>query len=83
MALTKEDLSRMKLPLSDDDYLMLHEGLRALRVSLRREFPDLWVAYNKKMAWIYDQRHPGNNLSWDEIPWEPPLTEEEKARLAK
>ena len=78
MALTKEDLLKIKLPLSDEDYMMLHDELETSPLLLESVSQELDDAYDRKMWEIFDQVFPGNNAGVDEVMWFPPQTEKYK-----
>lgn len=68
MVLTKEDLLKIKLPLSDETYKKLaiaRENNSITPPSLVSR--ELSQAFNKKKAEIYDQVYPGNKLWYDEM----------------
>ena len=58
MALTKEDLDKIKLPLSDEDYKMLREeDARTCYKVWQLASPELREAFNKKEAErVYDNK---------------------------
>ena len=65
MALTKEDLDNIKLPLSDEDYQMLRrEDARSCYKIWKFASPELREAFNKKeVERTYDIRHKKGCLS--------------------
>ncbi len=74
-----DDLHQMSLPLSDEDYKTLYEITRDTHLPLMRISMKLWRAFREKSADIHDLRYPNNGC--EEIPVEPPLTEEEKVKF--
>ncbi len=50
--LTKEELQNIKLPLSDDDYMLISKHYPATLTIFIRPFADLYEAYMKKMCSI-------------------------------
>lgn len=60
MALTKEDLDNIKLPLSDEDYQMLRrEDAKSCYKIWQLASPELREAFNKREAErVDDNRHP-------------------------
>lgn len=73
--LTKEELQDIKLPLSDDDYVMMHDYMVKENLELRLVSKELEEEYNLKMWTIYLQLFPGDNPDWNNLPWFPPQTE--------
>lgn len=59
--LTKEELQDIKLPLSDDDYVMMHDYMVKENLELRLVSKELEEEYNLKMWTIYLQLFPGDN----------------------
>lgn len=76
--LTKEELQNIKLPLSDDDYVMIHEYTVKEKLELRLVSEELEEAYDLMMGTIYLQLFPDANLDMKDLPWFPPQTEEYK-----
>lgn len=76
--LTKEDLEKIQLPLSDEDYLMLHEEgekdpniWRICPMKLFDAYDDLSVKY-------FDLTYPNNQVSAEDTFWVPPIHPEKK-----
>lgn len=81
MALTKEDLQKIKLPLSDSDYKKCHEAMeQSPTLLLSSVSPELDDAYDRKLAEIYDQVHPGNNLWYEEMDY---ISPEDRDRILR
>ncbi|MDD6622445.1 MAG: hypothetical protein PUE90_07035 [Bacteroidales bacterium] len=72
MALSKEDLQRIKLPLSDKDYIMLHEEGKKDSSMWERVSDELWGAYDDKMIECFDLRFPNNQVSIGNMIWVAP-----------
>lgn len=77
MALTKEDLENIRTPLSDKDYVMLHNEEVETSFQVWDLAPkELRIYYLLKFIECFDKRYPGNRLLPEEMTWVPPLTEE-------
>ena len=72
MALSKEDLQRIKLPLSDKDYIMLHEEEKKDISIWDRAPKELSDAYDDKMIECFDLRFPNNQVSIGDMFWVAP-----------
>lgn len=75
----KDNFRQMSLPLSDEDYKTLYEVSQEYHLPLMYVSMDLWRAFNKKSRDIFNLRR--SNSGWEEIPTQPPLTEEEKVKF--
>ncbi len=79
MALTKEDLQKIKLPLSDDDYVTLREEeLKTNGDVWKNVSKELKEAYEDKLIECFDKNSPHNQVSIEDMVWTPPATEEYK-----
>lgn len=76
--LTEEELKNIKLPLSDADYVRIHDSKNKAEHLLENVSKELDEAYNDKMADIFFQIHPKEPVGWEDITWYPPQTEEFK-----
>lgn len=72
--LTKEELLKIKLPLSDDDYVKLHEEMPKLGFTLRSVSKELNEAYFSKMCEIFDEVFLDNECPPEKVKWYPPQT---------
>ncbi|MDD6622444.1 MAG: hypothetical protein PUE90_07030 [Bacteroidales bacterium] len=72
MALSKEDLQRIKLPLSEKDYIMLHEEGKKDSSMWERVSNELWDAYEDKMIVCFDLAYPNNQVSIGDMIWVAP-----------
>lgn len=75
--LTREDFQNMKLPLSDIDYLRLRAYEEAdcrEEWNMRKEFAEIWKAYDWKESDYFDIRFPGNCAVMEDIFWVMPPT---------
>ena len=72
---TKEELLNIKLPLSDDDYVMIHDYTVKDNLEPRLVSEELEEAYDLMMGTIYLQLFPDDNLNMKDLPWFPPQTE--------
>ena len=72
--LSKEELQNIKLPLSDDDYVMLHDEMPKLGFTLRSVSKELNEAYFGKMCEIFDEVFPDNECPSEKVRWYPPQT---------
>ena len=72
MALSKEDLQKIKLPLSDKDYIMLHEEEKRDRTIWRRAPRELSDAYDDKVIECFDLAYPNNQVSIGDMIWVAP-----------
>ena len=73
--LTKEELQNIKLPLSDDDYVLIHDYTVKYKIELRSISKELSEEYDLMMGTIYLQLFPDDDLDRKIIPWFPPQTE--------
>ena len=73
--LTKEELQNIKLPLSDDDYVLIHDYTVKYNLELRSVSKELAEEYYLMMGTIYLQLFPDDDLDRKIIPWFPPQTE--------
>lgn len=79
MALTKEDLENIETPLSDENYVMLHDEEVRTSFHVWDLAPEeLRIYYLLKFIECFDKRYPGNSLLPEEMRWTPPMTEEFK-----
>lgn len=76
--LTKEELRKIKLPLSDDDYMLLARHYPLGVWVMGKEFDSLYDAFLNKRSEIFDQVFPGNKLNFYDKKWYPPQTEKYK-----
>lgn len=76
--LTKEELRNIKVPLSDDDYMLLSRHYPLGVWVLGKEFHNLYDAFLNKRSVIFDQVFPGNKYSLYNKTWYPPQTEKYK-----
>ncbi|MBR5638184.1 MAG: hypothetical protein IKW83_00330 [Muribaculaceae bacterium] len=70
--LTKNEAEKIKLPLSDEDYIKLRAFEDADQYLTLCSYKELEQAYNAKAANFFDKRYPGNDISIVEISWEKP-----------
>ncbi len=83
MALTKEDLQQIKLPLSDEDYVRLREEeLRTNGEVWKLASKELKDSFASLMVKYFDQYYGPNDAEWWDIvipgKWYPPQTEKYK-----
>ena len=64
--LTKEELRKIKMPLSDDDYMLLAHHYPIGVWVLGKEFKSLYDAFLFFLCEIFDQVFPGNKLNFYE-----------------
>ena len=82
MALSKEELNNIKLPLSDEDYVKLHEEEVCTNYGVWENAElKLRLHYVLKYIKCYDERFPGNHVEVEHMRWTEPLTKEERALL--
>lgn len=82
MALSKEELNNIKLPLSDEDYVKLHEEEVCTNYGVWENAElKLRLHYVLKYIKCYDERFPGNHVEVEHMRWTAPLTKEERALL--
>lgn len=79
--LTKEELQNIKLPLSDDDYMLISKHYPATLIIFIRPLADLYEAYMNKKCSIFDELFPGNQYPDGDKKWYPPQTEKYKDHL--
>ena len=70
--MSKEDLQRIKLPLSNEDYIMLHEEEKKDISIWDRVSNELWDAYEDKMIECFDLAYPNNQVSIEDMIWVAP-----------
>ena len=76
--LPKEELRKIQVPLSDDDYMLLFNHYHDYVAFVGKEFFYLYEAYLEKRSEIFDQVFPGNNYNNYDKSWYPPQTEKYK-----
>ena len=79
--LIKEELQNIKLPLSDDDYVMISKHYPAHLLAFVGPSADLYEAYKNKMCSIFDEVFPGNQYPEEDKTWYPPQTEKYRNHL--
>lgn len=79
--LTKEKLRKIKVPLSDDDYMLLSRHYPIGVWIAGKEFYNLYLAFLEKRSEIFDQVFPGNKYDIYGKSWYPPQTEKYKDEL--
>ena len=67
--LTREDLQKIKLPLSDEDYMRLHGAEAAGQLNWTDEFPELSDAFDKLEVKYFDQTYPNSGVGIDDVIW--------------
>ena len=67
--LTKEDLQKIKLPLSDEDYMRLHGAEAAGQLNWTDEFPELSDAFDRLEVKYFDQRYPNSGVGIYDVIW--------------
>lgn len=79
MVLTKEDLQKIKLPLSDEDYVTLREEeLKTNGDVWKNVSKELKEAFEDKLIECFDKNSPHNQVSIEDMVWTPPATKEYK-----
>ncbi len=76
--LVRERLKEVEMPLSDDDYVWIHDVVLPTGIDLKIVSKELDEAYDMMMWTIYRKLFPYDNIEKEEIPWFPPQTDEYK-----